>query len=102
MQRRVNNFTSDISDSEAYTHLLYQVLGSISPTFYAQLLWAQIPKAQKYNLLASLGLKDELKMIFFFNFQIAPLELGVSKEALMESDLTNRAEIMLQQVRGLY
>jgi hypothetical protein len=35
----------------------------------------------------------------YFYFQIAPLELGVSKEALMESDLTNRAEIMLQQVK---
>ena len=56
VQRRVNNFTSDISDSEAYTHLLYQ---------------------------------------------IAPLELGVSKEALMESDLTNRAERMLQQADKL-
>jgi hypothetical protein len=37
----------------------------------------------------------------YFYFQIAPLELGVSKEALMESDLTNRAEIMLQQVNTL-
>jgi plastin-3 len=26
VQKRVNNFTNDISDSEAYTHLLYQVL----------------------------------------------------------------------------
>ena len=54
--RRINNFTNDISDSEAYTHLLYQ---------------------------------------------IAPLELGVTKEALMESDPQSRAEIMLQQADKL-
>ena len=54
--KRINNFTNDISDSEAYTHLLYQ---------------------------------------------IAPLELGVTKEALMESDPMNRAEIMLQQADKL-
>ena len=51
--RRIANFTSDIKDSEAYTHLLYQ---------------------------------------------IAPLELGVTKEALMESDMSSRAEIMLQVI----
>lgn len=57
VHRRIGNFSSDISDSEVYTHLLYQ---------------------------------------------IAPLELGVSKEALMEtSDLLNRAEIMLQQADKL-
>lgn len=54
--RRINNFTNDISDSEAYTHLLYQ---------------------------------------------IAPLELGVTKEAVMESDPLRRAEIMLQQADKL-
>ena len=54
--RRIANFTTDIKDSEAYTHLLYQ---------------------------------------------IAPLELGVSKEGLMESDLANRAETMLQQADKL-
>lgn len=54
--RRIANFTSDIKDSEAYTHLLYQ---------------------------------------------IAPLELGVTKEALMESDMSSRAEIMLQQADKL-
>jgi len=54
--KRINNFTNDISDSEAYTHLLYQ---------------------------------------------IAPLELGVTKEALMESDQMSRAEIMLQQADKL-
>lgn len=54
--RRIHNFTNDISDSEAYTHLLYQ---------------------------------------------IAPLELGVTKEALMESDHQSRAEIMLQQADKL-
>jgi plastin-3 len=54
--KRINNFTSDISDSEAYTHLLYQ---------------------------------------------IAPLELGVTKEALMESDHLSSAEIMLQQADKL-
>ena len=54
--RRINNLTNDIVDSEAYTHLLYQ---------------------------------------------IAPLELGVTKEALMESDPINRAEIMLQQADKL-
>ena len=54
--RRINNLTNDITDSEAYTHLLYQ---------------------------------------------IAPLELGVTKEALMESDPLNRAEIMLQQADKL-
>jgi plastin-3 len=54
--RRVANFTSDVSDSEAYTHLLYQ---------------------------------------------IAPLELGVTKEALMESNLSSRAEMMLQQADKL-
>lgn len=54
--RRINNFTGDISDSEAYTHLLYQ---------------------------------------------IAPLELGVTKEALMESDPMSKAEIMLQQADKL-
>jgi plastin-3 len=50
--KRIHNFTSDIADSEAYTHLLYQ---------------------------------------------IAPLELGVTKEALMESDQMTSAETMLQQ-----
>ena len=54
--RRIANFSNDISDSEAYTHLLYQ---------------------------------------------IAPLELGVTKEALMEGDLSKRAEIMLQQADKL-
>lgn len=54
--KRINNFTADINDSEAYTHLLYQ---------------------------------------------IAPLELGVTKEALMESDPLARAEIMLQQADKL-
>ena len=54
--RRVANFTTDIADSEVYTHLLYQ---------------------------------------------IAPMELGVTKEALMESDQLNRAEIMLQQADKL-
>ena len=33
--------------------------------------------------------------------QIAPPDSGVSKEALMESDLLNRAEIMLQQAEKL-
>lgn len=54
--KRINNFTSDISDSEAYTHLLYQ---------------------------------------------IAPLEVGVTKEALMEADPLSKAEIMLQQADKL-
>jgi plastin-3 len=54
--KRINNFSNDISDSEAYTHLLYQ---------------------------------------------IAPLELGVTKEALMESDNLSRAETMLQQADKL-
>ena len=54
--RRINNLTNDITDSEAYAHLLYQ---------------------------------------------IAPLELGVTKEALMESDPLSRAEIMLQQADKL-
>ena len=54
--RRIANFTTDIADSEIYTHLLYQ---------------------------------------------IAPLELGVTKEGLMESDHLNRAEIMLQQADKL-
>ena len=52
--RRIGNFTTDISDSEVYTHLL---------------------------------------------FTIAPLEVGVTKEALMENNPIIRAEIMLQQVR---
>ena len=54
--RRINNLTNDITDSEAYSHLLYQ---------------------------------------------IAPLELGVTKEALMESDPLSRAETMLQQADKL-
>lgn len=49
---RINNFTSDIKNSEAYTFLLHQ---------------------------------------------IASPDSGVSKEALMVSDLTERAEMMLQQ-----
>ena len=32
---------------------------------------------------------------------IAPFEVGVTKEALMESDALKRAEIMLQQVSKL-
>ena len=48
---RINNFTSDIKNSEAYTHLLHH---------------------------------------------IASPDSGVNKEALMESDLTSRAELMLQ------
>jgi len=54
--RRIGNFTTDISDSEVYTHLL---------------------------------------------FTIAPLEVGVTKEALMENNPINRAEIMLQQADKL-
>merc|ERR1719300_2061121 len=54
--RRIGNFTTDISDSEVYTHLLYT---------------------------------------------IAPMELGVTKEALMENNPINRAEIMLQQADKL-
>ncbi|GFS82591.1 plastin-1 [Nephila pilipes] len=50
--RRISNFTSDIKDSEIYTHLLKQ---------------------------------------------IAPLDAGVTLEALMKSDLLERAEIMLKQ-----
>ena len=53
---RINNFTSDIKNSEAYTHLLHQ---------------------------------------------IASPDSGVNKEALMESDLTSRAELMLQQADKL-
>jgi len=49
---RINNFTSDIKDSEAYTHLLNQ---------------------------------------------IAAPDTGVNKQALMLGDLTERAEVMLQQ-----
>ena len=37
----------------------------------------------------------------FFLYNIAPLELGVTKEALMESDQMSRAEIMLQQADKL-
>ena len=36
-----------------------------------------------------------------FQYQIAPLEQGVTKEALMESDMMSRAEIMLQQADKL-
>ncbi|KAF5294787.1 hypothetical protein FQA39_LY00271 [Lamprigera yunnana] len=54
--RRINNFQSDITDSEVYTHLLKQ---------------------------------------------IAPLDAGVTEEALMERDLHDRAEIMLQQAAKL-
>jgi plastin-3 len=50
--RRIHNFTSDIKDSEVYTHLLKQ---------------------------------------------IAPSGSGVTKEALRENDLLQRAEVMLQQ-----
>ena len=53
---RINNFTSDIKNSEAYTHLLHQ---------------------------------------------IASPDSGVNKEALMEDDLTARAELMLQQADKL-
>jgi plastin-3 len=54
--RRVNNFTSDITDSVVYTHLLKQ---------------------------------------------IAPVESGITTEALHESNLEERAEIMLQQAHKL-
>jgi len=53
---RITNFTSDIKNSEAYTHLLHQ---------------------------------------------IAVPDSGINKEALMESDLMTRAEIMLQQADRL-
>lgn len=53
---RINNFTNDIKDSEAYTFLLHQ---------------------------------------------IAAPDSGVNKEALMETDLVTRAEIMLQQADKL-
>ena len=53
---RINNFTNDIKDSEAYTFLLHQ---------------------------------------------IAAPDSGVNKEALMESDLLSRAELMLQQAEKL-
>lgn len=53
---RINNFTSDIKDSEAYTYLLHQ---------------------------------------------IASPDSGVHKEALMETDLTARAELMLEQADKL-
>ena len=53
---RINNFTSDIKDSEAYTYLLHQ---------------------------------------------IASPDSGVHKEALMETDRTARAELMLEQADKL-
>jgi len=53
---RINNFTSDIKNSEAYTYLLHQ---------------------------------------------IASPDSGVNKEALMEDDMTARAELMLQQADKL-
>ena len=53
---RINNFTSDIKNSEAYTYLIHQ---------------------------------------------IASPDSGVNKEALMEDDMTARAELMLQQADKL-
>lgn len=56
VNRRLNNFTGDIKDSEIYSHLLRQ---------------------------------------------IAPLDSGVSMEALMEPNMMSRAEVMLQQADKL-
>jgi len=56
VQTRINNFTGDIKDSEAYTYLLHQ---------------------------------------------IAPPDSGVHRDALLESDLAARAELMLQQADKL-
>ena len=92
---RIQNFTSDIKDSEAYTHLLHQVCGHLGSLAF---LLAQLSPLWEPTLGSGILILILPQSCSFPPLQqIAGPDAGVSKEPLMTADLLERAELMLQQ-----